>query len=373
MSFKYVKVKPKTKGQRQLLRELRKEANMITLVYGPTGTGKSLLVLAYAVDSIMEGKYSRLVIVKPIVDVKTGRELTVMELGEAHSRLIKSYLTDLLSPYMDKGEMEKLIDSGKIEFADTHYVRGRTFDNTLIFIDDAQNVPIESILEILSRIGLNSRLFIAADPIFQPAGGGEERLTELRDLMVAEEKVSIIELGLGDIVRPGARKAIKLLLEERMRKRKPTRDEEKVKNVVKKHAPDADVVTVVDLRSEKTRMLPATTPPLPDMLVIVKEGHHGRAIGKEGERIRKAEEELGLSLRVAEASLDLSQLIRPIHPAPWSLKHVEKIDIMGPNIVVKIKSGHAGPLLGQKGLYIKFVESIMRKLLGIGVIVREEE
>ncbi len=371
--MKHVKLTPRTSGQKLLLKTLEQGKQYLTLVFGPTGTGKSLITLGYAINSVIEGKYKRLVITKPIVDVETGREHTIQELGGLYKEIARNYLKDLIEAYIDNKVLEELISNEKIEFADTHYLRGRTFDNTIIFIDDGQNVPLESILEAIARVGLNSRMIIAADPVFQYLETRQHHLQSLRELMLEEEDVRVIDLGLTDIVRPGARKAVKLLLEHKMRKRQLTHDEEKTKNVVKKHAPDAEIVTVIDLRRDKTKYMIKPDMPVPDMLVIVKEKHHGRTIGREGERIQRAEEELKLKLRVAEASLDLTQLIKALHPAPWSLRHVKKIDLEGINIVIKVSEGHAGPLLGQKGLYIKFIEAITKQLLGANIIVKEEK
>jgi phosphate starvation-inducible PhoH-like protein len=373
VSLKQVKLKPKTRGQKNLLKTLRQEDNIITMVFGPTGSGKSLFIIAYAIDAVLQEKYQRLVITKPIVDVEIGKELTVKDLGDYYQQIVKSYLMDLMSPRLNPEKLEELINKKKIEFADTHYLRGRTFDDTLLFIDDAQNVPIESVLEIMARVGLKSRLFVAADPVFQYTSEKQQRIQELRELLASEKGVALVDLGLADIVRPGAKKAVKLLLEERMRKRKLSLEEEKIKTIIRKHAPDSDVVTVLDLRIEKTRYFANQQTTIPDALIIVKEGHHGRTIGKEGERIKAAEEELGLSLRVAEASLELFQLLKAIHPTPLSFKNVSRVDMEGANITIYVSPGKAGPLLGQRWLYIKFAETVIRKLLGIGIIVREEE
>ncbi len=366
------KIKPLTDGQKRLVRVLKNKKSSLIGVFGPTGTGKSLLTLAYGVDAVKAGTFERLVVAKPIVDVETGKEITMVEMGEQYREVVMGYLRDLMAPYLGAEELEKIVNEGKIELADTHYLRGRSFDKSLVLVDDVQNIPVESSLEIISRIGRNSKLVLAGDPVFQADSTQVRHVVELRELLLGEDDAEVVDLGLSDIVRPGAKRAVRLLLELRMRKRPLTDEEKKVVEVIKRYSPDAEIVTVVDCRSEKKLFQIPENTPTPDFLVVVKEGHHGRLVGRGGERIEKAEKELGMRLRGAEASLNLAGFIKSLHPVPWSIKHVKKVDLEGNNIVIYIEQGKAGPLLGRKGVYIKFVEAIMMKLLGTPVIAREE-
>ncbi|WP_255424869.1 PhoH family protein [Sulfolobus sp. E11-6] len=69
-------IKPYTKGQEDLLAALKNDKLQIVGVFGPTGTGKSLFSLAYGIDSVISGKYKKLIVAKPIVDVVTQEEVT---------------------------------------------------------------------------------------------------------------------------------------------------------------------------------------------------------------------------------------------------------------------------------------------------------
>ncbi len=366
-------LKPLTEGQRKLLQALGESSYKIVGVFGPTGTGKSLITLSYGFTQLGSDVFDRIVIAKPVVDVETGRELGMAELGEAYSKLVREYLEDLLLPHIGKELLSDMISQGKIKFSDTHYLRGRTFDNTFVFVDDVQNVPVESMLEIISRIGRYSKLVVAGDPVFQTSQQPVSQILQLRELLLGEEDAAVVDLGLRDIVRPGAQKAVRLLLELKMRKRNLSEDEQRVKSEVSRMAPDADIVTVIDCRPEKrTLNLPSEAKSAPDMLVVVKQGHHGRTVGRGGERVQKVEEITGFSIRVVEAGLDLSQYIKSLHPLPWVVKHILDADIEGNTIVVRIEPGKAGPILGQRGVFIRFVDSVMRKLLGTPVVVREE-
>ncbi len=365
------KIKPLTEGQKKLIKALKDKKTEVLGIFGPTGTGKSLLTVAYAFDSIQNKEYTRFIIAKPLVDVESGREAGLQSPREIYRENVANYIIDLLGTYVDKENIIKMIEEDLIHIADIHYLRGRTFDNSLVFVDDVQNVPVESTLEIISRIGRKSKLIIAGDPIFQLSAETRRQAMDIRELLLGEEKAEIIDLGLTDIIRPGARKAVKLLLELRLRRRKLNETEKELYQKTKEIAPDAEIVTILDCREEKKKyQLENTTSP--DILILVKENHHGRVVGKKGERISNLEKETNMKIRVAEVSLDMLYLVKAIHPIPWAFKNVSKADIEGNKIVITVEGG-AGKILGQKGLYIKFVDSIAKKLFGAQVIVREEE
>jgi phosphate starvation-inducible protein PhoH len=184
----------------------------------------------------------------------------------------------------------------------------------VIFVDDAQAVMPESAIEAFMRIGRSSKFIIAGDPILQSVLGADSSgVVMLREVLLGEEKAKVVDLGLKDIVRPGAKRGIRLLLEMKMRKRPLSSVERGVVEAAKIHAPDADVVTVLDLMDDK-RAFNITAEHVPDAIVIVKEGYLARLIGKGGERISKIEEETQLRLRAVELTLNFVELIRAMHP-----------------------------------------------------------
>ena len=360
------KIAPLSEGQKAMLEALRSKECDIVGLFGPTGTGKSLFSVAYGIDSILKGDYKRFVICKPIVDVVTSKEYTVAELREAYYELATAYLKDILTSFVAWREIQELIESGKVVIADTHYLRGRTFDDSLIFLDDAQCIAPESTLEVLMRVGRNSKFVLAGDPVFQKDPKVEkDGATVLREVLLSEARACVVDLGLKDIVRPGAKRGIKLLFEVRMRKRELNEVEQKAMEVVKNHAPDADIVTIAELKPEKERF-EITSDHTPDLLIITKEGHLGRLIGRGGERISKVQEELDLKIRSMELTLDFRELVRVVHPVSWVFKHVKEADFAGPMIAFKVKKSAFGPFVGQRGFYAKFIDAVLRKLIGVG-------
>ncbi len=363
----FEKLTPMSPGQEEMKKAFQNMNYEVIGLFGPTGTGKSLFSTLYGIDAVLTGKFKRFIISRPVVDVVTGKELTAVDLGQMYYDIAINYLRDILEGFIEWSEVEKLIKEGKIVFADTHYLRGRTFDNAVIFLDDAQSIPPESSIEILMRIGRNSRFIVAGDPVFQkPQGVERDGASIVREVLLGEETAKVVDLGLKDIIRPGARRGIRLLMETRMRNRKLSDTEKNIIDIAHVHAPDADIVTVVEFIDEK-KQFQIEVEGVPDALIIVKEGYLGRLIGRGGERIESMEADTGLRLRGIELTLDFKPLIRAIHPVNWIHRHIADIDFAGPDLAVKVYSEAFGAFVGQKGFHVKFIDAVLRKLMEVGV------
>lgn len=368
-------VTPANERQKQLLAALESPDVDVVGAFGPSGTGKSYVTCLYGIKAVSEGKFSRFVVVRPLVDVSSGKRYSAVELGGLFFEIASSYLYDLTAGVVSENHVKKLLSEGKILLADPSFLMGRTFDESLILLDDAQYVPPEVVHEALLRVGNASKLVIAGDPVFQVSSSSNGAALA-REILLGQERTFVVDFGIRDIVRPGAKRAFKLALEAKVRSRSMSEEEKKLLNMIYVHAPDAQVVTVADLRPYKEKYGVKTSP---DALVISKENYLGRLIGKGGERIRKIEEESGLSLRGVELTLDLKQVIVAIHPVGWIRKYINNADIIGVNLEVEVNSENFGAFVGQKGVFIRFLDEVMRNLLGIGIraksleTAREEE
>lgn len=364
------KLKPLTKGQERLRDALKDETHTVVGVFGPTGCGKSLFALSYGLDAVRSGKYSRLIVVKPVIDVTTGEELTMGKAGSQFIELSKQYVMDVLSGRMSWDDVNALVNEGRVAFVDSHYLKGRTFDNAVVFIDDAQTLKVESLIEALVRVGSGSRLIVAADPIFQAlrGRGSADPSAVLRDILAGEQKAIVVDLGVKDIVREGAKMGLRLLMEYILRTRRLSDSEVKALESLKVRAPDADIITVLDLE-RLGKAIGISSEHIPKYLVIVKKDHMGRLVGRKGERIGLVEKDLGARVRGVELKVDLTDLIRAVHPISWVWKRVEDVDFMGSYIAVKVDEGAYGPFMGHRGSYVRFLNSVMKELFGIGIRV----
>jgi len=372
MSSLFDNIKPLTIGQERLINVLKDDSNEVVGVFGPTGTGKSFITVIYGISAVLGGKFKRLIIARPLIDITSGRLESPEELGDLYYRVAGQYLYDIMGDMVPRDDMEKMLRDGKVIVTDVNYLRGRTFDESLILLDDAQHAPPENAAEVLMRMGRNARLIIAGDPILQrPLGIEKDGATLMREVLLNEEKAMVVDLGLKDIVRPGAKRGLKLMFELRLRKRSLSDEERKLVDTIRVHAPDADVVTVASFRDIK-ESLEIKSENAPDALIVAKEGYLGRVVGKGGERIKAIENDSGFRLiRTVEMSLDFKQWIRTMHPVGWITKHIVDVDFAGPELQVMLRK-EMGAFVGPRGVYIRLLDRAFKRLLNIGVRAIEE-
>ncbi len=370
-----ITVEPKTPNQERLLNAIRDRNVVLVGAFGPSGTGKSYLTLAASLDLVAKGEYEKLVVGRPVIGVTQGEQVTAAKSIEAYKEHVRGYLLDLaasIAPVLP-GIVDEMIREEKIEIADPQFLRGRTFDRSIVFLDDVQHTSIEAVVEAITRLGIDSKLIIAGDPVFQHLYPDANNTAVLAwEILRNEKDAVVIDLGIKDVVRPGARRGLRLLLETSLRRRKLSEAEKAVVSAYKLYAPDADIITVISLDDLK-KNFEITAEHVPDALVIVKPGHVARAIGTGGERISSVEEDTGLTLRVVELTLEFREYFRAIHPVSWIHKHIIDADLAGPYFVVRIGRKNLGPMLGQKGYYARFMESFLKRAFGIGLRVETEE
>ena len=154
-------IKPKNMAQRCALDLLSDEDVPVKLIKGVYGSGKDFLMSAKALELVDEGKYEKLVYIRPNVTVKNVPDIGYLPAG------VFEKLSWTLGPLYDKvgGEegINYLIESGKLELMPLLFIRGRSFENSIIYVSEGQNITTEIAKLLLGRIGKNSILMINAD------------------------------------------------------------------------------------------------------------------------------------------------------------------------------------------------------------------
>jgi len=139
--------------------------NIVTIGYGAAGTGKSFVGIALAALDIKEQKKKRLIITRPIVEAKGGGgglgflPGTVEQKVDPYLKPVKEILAKFFAP----GHLNYLFEHDVAEFATFEHMRGRTFDDSYIIVDEAQNATIEQMKLLLTRIGRNTKVVINGD------------------------------------------------------------------------------------------------------------------------------------------------------------------------------------------------------------------
>jgi phosphate starvation-inducible PhoH-like protein len=135
--------------------------NTLTLLAGKAGSGKTLLACQVALDGLLRRHYSKIIITRPTVS-KEEIGFLPGDLREKTDPWIQPIYQNMYTLY-DKVKVEKLIEDGKIEIVPLAFMRGRTFLDSCIIVDEAQNVTHEQMEMISTRIGLRSKMIICGD------------------------------------------------------------------------------------------------------------------------------------------------------------------------------------------------------------------
>jgi len=191
---------PRTDNQGKLLQALTSSSQVFIL--GPAGTGKTYVTATYAADQYTLKEVDKIVVTRPHVAV--GKELGFLK-GDLHEKTMPWALPvlDVLEKHLGKGAVETGIKNGNIEMAPLALMRGRSFDNAFIIVDEAQNITTHELKMLLTRVGEGSTIVLNGDAQqsdLKEADGLSKVIHLAKKHML---DVPIIEFGVDDIVRSG--------------------------------------------------------------------------------------------------------------------------------------------------------------------------
>lgn len=149
-----------TEKQKELIDIIEK--NKIIVISGPAGTGKTLVSCYYLIKSLMEHNFDKMVLSKPLEE--SGEKLGFLP-GDIASKIdpyLESYKVNLLK-FIKKENLESLVEKEVIEFKPLAYLRGTTFQSSLMILDEAQNADLRQIILFVTRMGTNSKVIISGD------------------------------------------------------------------------------------------------------------------------------------------------------------------------------------------------------------------
>lgn len=216
LSFK-LDVKCKTEAQKQFINHLKDDKNKICFGIGSPGTGKSFISLLYALKAIKDGKYSNIVIVAPTaqaggVDLSIGFlkgdfEAKTAPFCEADKETVAKILK-LSNNVAYKETASSLVNSGIIKHEYVNFLLGKTIDDSIILVNEAEQYTKSNMRLILTRLGENSKMIITGDAKQvnrkSIVNKNEEcGLTYAAEKLSELDEVSVMEFTEKDIVRNG--------------------------------------------------------------------------------------------------------------------------------------------------------------------------
>jgi len=135
--------------------------NTLTMLAGSAGSGKTFLACQIALDGLFSRRYEKIIITRPTVS-KEDIGFLPGNLREKMDPWLQPIYENMYSLY-DKDKVTKCLIEDQIKIVPLSFMRGNTFLNSMIIVDEAQNVTHSQMEMIVTRIGLNSKMIVCGD------------------------------------------------------------------------------------------------------------------------------------------------------------------------------------------------------------------
>ena len=203
-------IEPLTDNQKSLFEAYAKDQNLVA--YGVAGTGKTFITLYNALRDVLDPStpYEKVYIVRSLV---ATREIGFLP-GDHDD---KSYLYQIPYKHMVKYMFERPAEADfnmlygnlkaqdTIDFWSTSFIRGTTFDKTIVIVDEFQNLNYHELDSIMTRVGAQSKIMFCGDASQSDLIKTNERngIVDFMQVLRIMSSVDVIEFGVEDIVRSG--------------------------------------------------------------------------------------------------------------------------------------------------------------------------
>ena len=204
----------KNESQKKLINLINE--NKITIAAGPAGTGKTYLACAQALKLLKnDGRFKKIILVKSVT-VLEGEEVGFLK-GDLKEKMLPFTISflDNFHKLIGEGLTQLMLDQGYIEVLPLAYIRGRSIDNAIIIVDEAQNITQKNMRSTMTRIGTDTKMIITGDT--KQIDMKNSKMSSL-DLVVRlfenKEDIGTMHFSVSDIVRDPIVKIIEETFDE---------------------------------------------------------------------------------------------------------------------------------------------------------------
>ena len=209
-SSNLLKIKPITESQKTVFETWKKGQNQF--LFGCAGTGKTFVSLYLAMQDVLnlQTKYKKVVLVRSLIPTREigflpGDEEDKAALYQVPYQNMVQFMFEQPNEQAFKMLYDRLKSQGSLYFLSTSFLRGLTFDNTIIIVDECQNLNFHELDTITTRVGQDSKIVFCGD-FFQTdllKTGDKNGLHDFLRILEEMKDFNCTEFNIGDIVRSG--------------------------------------------------------------------------------------------------------------------------------------------------------------------------
>ena len=189
------------------------KANKNLFLTGSAGTGKTFILLYLALKDVLDKgqPYDKVVLVRSLLPSRDIGFLpgTLEEKSNLYQdpyRILIRYLFEMPSEQEFVQLYDKLISQGSLEFYSTSFLRGQTFDRSIIIVDEASNMIFQELDTIMTRVGQDSKICFAGDMAqsdLRKHNGEQDGYHNFQAILDGMDEFEVLEFDIGDIIRSG--------------------------------------------------------------------------------------------------------------------------------------------------------------------------
>lgn len=178
--------------------------NDMIIAEGSAGTGKTFIVATLAAEMLKDNTFKQIIFTRPVVPCGKSVGYLPGSLEEKMAAWTMPFM-NIIKQHFSTGELDMFLKNGKIQAIPFEVMRGSSFDDSFVIMDEAQNATKHEMKMFLTRIGMYSKLLVLGDPLQSDLYGSEETGLDMAKRIIDEQgmNVPVISFDSDDCVRSG--------------------------------------------------------------------------------------------------------------------------------------------------------------------------
>ena len=204
-------VEPLTDHQKELFDAYENGKNIFA--YGVAGSGKTFILLYLALKEVLDKKseFEKVILIRSLypsrdIGFLPGTLEEKSDLYQDPYRILVRWMFEMSNDSEFTQLYDKLIAQGSLQFISTSFLRGQTFDNSIVICDEFQNMLFHELDTLITRIGQNSKIMFAGDNAqtdLTKQNGDSDGAVKFQSILETMDEFKCLEFGFEDIIRSG--------------------------------------------------------------------------------------------------------------------------------------------------------------------------